>query len=149
MLYNVAPPAPKQNAMVTGMPQPASGLPIPGSVVIPMPEDTLIGPPIDWATMPIMEQQNIDAAMVGRAILDNTRDDLAFDSFDADLFRGGLSGLGALGAKKKAVPASPGKVTVPVPQPIKQSTMYLIVGGAAVMVMGAVALWAWSKSGKK
>jgi hypothetical protein len=47
-----------------------------------------------------------------------------------------MYGLGAA-----AVP--PQQVKVPLAQPIKTSTIYLIAGGAALLVIGAIAFYAW------
>lgn len=137
---------PAQQTRVSAGPAPASALPPVGANIVQIAGDTYLGPPIDWNSIPIRTTEEVSREMISAASLDNTRDDLAFDAFDADLFRGGLSGIGSLGATKKKVVAPPATVSRSVPQPVKQSTMYLVLGGAAVAIAAGVALWMWGKS---
>ena len=48
----------------------------------------------------------------------------------------GMYGLGAAAV-------SPQQVKVPLAQPVKTSTIYLVAGGAALLVIGAIAFFAW------
>jgi len=51
-----------------------------------------------------------------------------------------LRGLGA------AAPVAQDAVKVTMPQPIKTSTIYAVVGASAVAIIGSVALWAYLRS---
>ena len=85
---------------------------------------------------------NYDYAMaLANSILDKMQNTTMFSMF-------------GLGATKKAIKApaktdAPQNVEVNMPQPIKTSTIYGVVGGAALLVIGSVALWAWYKGKKK
>ncbi len=53
-----------------------------------------------------------------------------------------------LGAIRPGLPPPPQSVKMPVPEPIKMSTVYAVVGISVVAVLGSVAAWAYF-SGKK
>lgn len=60
-----------------------------------------------------------------------------------------LDGLGATKKPAKAV-APPATVEVGIKKPVSSSTMYAVIGGAAVVVLGSIAFWAYNRAkGKK
>lgn len=64
---------------------------------------------------------------------------LEHDLYWRDLMnQGGLLGLDAAATPDQTV-------TRVVPEPVKPSTIYLVVGGAALLVAGSIVLWAWSR----
>ena len=55
---------------------------------------------------------------------------------------------GAKGKKTAASAAGDPNIKVTLPEPIKTSTIYAVIGGSALLVLGSVALWAWYRSKK-
>jgi hypothetical protein len=92
------------------------------------------GPAVKRSELPLVTMEQTEGFILKDTVQQyDTSFPLEHDLYWGDMAYGGASGLGAEA------------VTKPVPQPVQQSTIYLVAGVAGIAVLGGLALWLWSR----